>query len=378
VALGNNCSPSLESIRNCQQKKYQLLRLNKKALTDKPLHYQLIDVRSLPLQQGLAAPTIQAIETHLQNNNQVLVFINRRGFAPVLLCHQCGWMLNCKACDAHLTVHKKNAHMICHHCGLTQGIPKICLRCKSHELVPVGTGTQRVQEYLSARFPDVSILRLDRDAIQKKQALNEHLDKINKGEAQLIVGTQMLAKGHHFPRLSLVVILDADVGLHHQDFRALEHLGQLLTQVSGRAGRAEHPGHILIQTHSPQHPLLNVLIQQGYDEFALQILDTRQQAQLPPYQYLALIRAQGKTQNKVLEFLHATKLQIQAHPITVMGPAPAPLARKAHHYRMQLLIKAPSRKVLKSALTQLREWLTINKQYNAVQWNVDIDPMDLS
>lgn len=204
------------------------------------------------------------------------------------------------------------------------------------------------------------------------------MDRIHNGKAQLIVGTQMLAKGHHFPRLSLVVVLDADAGLYNQDFRALEHLGQLLMQVSGRAGRAEQAGQVLIQTHVPDHPLLNLLIQQGYDQFADALLTTRQKAQLPPFHYLAVIRAQGKVSGSVLKFLHAAKEQIVTHSITAMGPAPAPMPRKANQYRMQLLLKSSSRKMLKNSLTQLREWFTGNKLGNGVRWNIDVDPMDLS
>jgi primosomal protein N' (replication factor Y) len=198
------------------------------------------------------------------------------------------------------------------------------------------------------------------------------------GEAQLIVGTQMLAKGHHFPRLSLVVVLEADAGLYHHDFRALEHLGQLLTQVAGRAGRAEHPGQVLIQTHEPQHPLLNLLIQQGYEPFAEALLASRQQAELPPFHYLAVLRAQSKSMQQVLQFMNASKTQIQNHPLAVMGPAPAPLPRKANQYRMQLLIKSNSRALLKNSLVDLRDWMTKNKIASGIRWNVDVDPMDLS
>ncbi|BCA97028.1 primosomal protein N' [Legionella antarctica] len=377
IILGS-ATPSLESVHNCKQNKHILLKLNHKALSTTPLHYQLIDLRSQVLQNGLAAPTLKVIEEHLHKQNQVLVFINRRGYAPVILCHQCGWMADCRACDSHLTLHRQRGQMICHHCGLTQRVPVCCQQCNSTELIPVGAGTQRVHEFLSARFPDTNVLRIDRDEVRKKNSLDAHLDKINKGEAQLIVGTQMLAKGHHFPCLSLVVVLDADAGLYNQDFRAVEHLGQLLTQVSGRAGRAEQAGEVLIQTHLPNHPLLNLLIQQGYDEFADALLTTRQQAELPPYHFLAVIRAQGKTIGQVLKFLHATKDQIKTHRLTVMGPAPAPMPRKANQHRMQLLIKSPSRKVLKGSLTQLREWLTITKLSNGIRWNVDVDPMDLS
>ncbi|MFI4918466.1 MAG: primosomal protein N' [Legionellales bacterium] len=377
IVLGT-ATPSLETVHNCKQNKYQLLRLNHKALSTTPLHYQLIDLRSQVLQHGLAPVTLQIIAEHLKKQNQVLVFINRRGFAPVLLCHQCGWMADCKACDSHLTVHKKLGQIICHHCGLTQAVPTQCLSCQSKELVPVGTGTQRVHEFLSSHFPATKVARIDRDEVAAKNALDEQLNKITQGETQLIVGTQMLAKGHHFPRLSLVVVLDADAGLYNQDFRAVEHLGQLLTQVAGRAGRAEHPGQVLIQTHLPNHPLLNTLIQQGYDEFAEVLLTSRQQAQLPPFHYLAVIRAQGKEAGAVLSLLHATKAQIQLSSLTVMGPAPAPLPRKANQYRMQLVLKSPSRKALKSTLTQLRHWLTPNKLTNGIRWNVDVDPMDLS
>jgi primosomal protein N' (replication factor Y) len=377
IILGS-ATPSLESVHNCKKQKYTLLHLNQKALTTVPLHYQLIDLRSQVLQHGLASPTLKIIREHLDNKNQVLVFINRRGFAPVLLCHQCGWMADCRACDSHLTLHKRNNQMRCHHCGLIKSIPTQCTRCQSKQLIPVGEGTQRVHEFLSLEFPKTNVLRIDRDAVRKKNALDDHLEQILNGEAQLIVGTQMLAKGHHFPRLTLVVILDADTGLYHQDFRAMEHLGQLLIQVSGRAGRAEHAGQVLIQTHLPNHPLLNLLIQQGYDPFAEALLTTRQQAELPPFHYLAVIRAQGKELSSVLKFLHAIKDQIVVHPITVMGPAPAPMPRKNHQHRMQLLVKSPTRKLLKHSLTQLREWLTITKLSNGVRWNVDVDPMDLS
>ncbi len=377
IILGS-ATPSLESMYNVMQQKYTLLRLTHKARSTTPLHYQLIDLRSQTLQHGLATPTLHVIKEHLLKQNQVLVFINRRGFSPVLLCHQCGWMVDCRACDSHLTLHKQLGKMICHHCGLTQKTPDCCRNCHSMELIPVGAGTQRIHEFLSAYFPKTEVVRIDRDAVRKKNSLDEHLDNIHNGKAQLIVGTQMLAKGHHFPRLSLVVVVDADAGLYNQDFRALEHLGQLLMQVSGRAGREEQAGQVLIQTHLPNHPLLNLLIQQGYDPFADALLATRQQAQMPPFHYLAVIRAQGKVAASVLKFLHAAKEQILASSITVMGPAPAPMPRKANQYRMQLLLKSSSRKVLKNTLTQLREWLTGNKLGNGVRWNVDVDPMDLS
>ncbi|MDI9819638.1 MULTISPECIES: primosomal protein N' [unclassified Legionella] len=376
VILGS-ATPSLESLYNCLQGKYSLLRLNQKALNSNPLHYQILDIRHTPLQHGLATNSLNIINEHLKQNNQVLIFINRRGFAPVLLC-SCGWIADCPACDSHFTLHRKSARLICHHCGLANPIPSQCKKCHSKELMPIGAGTQRIYEYLAEQFPDASLLRIDRDVVQRKNALNNHLERIAKGEATLIVGTQMLAKGHHFPRLTLVVILDADAGFFNQDFRALERLGQLLTQVAGRAGRAHFPGQVVIQTHLPHHPLLNLLIQEGYEAFAEALLASRQEAQFPPYHFLAMIRAQDKSAEKVLGFLQRIKKQLVSQEINVLGPAPAPLARKANQHRMQLLVKSPSRKKLQTTLTQLREWLTINKLTHLVRWNVDMDPMDLS
>lgn len=377
IILGS-ATPSLESLHNCAQQKYKLLRLNQKALTNTPLHYQVVDIRSIPLQHGLAPTTLDLIAEHLKKENQVLIFINRRGFAPVLLCHHCGWIADCHACDSHLTLHRQSGRLICHHCGSAKTVTTCCPSCSNSELLAVGAGTQRVHEYLQTQFPHTNLLRIDRDEVRKKNALDEHLEKINNGEAQLIVGTQMLAKGHHFPRLTLVVILDADTGFYNQDFRALERLGQLITQVAGRAGRAQHAGQVVIQTHLPQHPLLQLLLKQGYDAFAKALLIMRQQAELPPFHYLAVIRAQDKAPAKLLRFLNALKAQIEQQGLRALGPAPAPLARKASQHRMQLLIKSPSRKLLNNALTQLRLWLTMNKLSTAVRWNVDIDPMDLS
>ncbi|MGQ3892489.1 primosomal protein N' [Legionella sp. CNM-4043-24] len=377
VILGS-ATPSLESVHNCQQNKYSLLRLTQKATVSSPLRYQIVDLRNQAIREGLAAPSLSRIDEHVKRGNQVLVFINRRGFAPVLLCHLCGWMVDCRACDSHLTLHRQTRRLNCHHCGLSQAIPAACRACGGRELLPVGTGTQRIHEYLQQQFPDVTVLRIDRDEVRRKNELNERLDQINQGQAQIIVGTQMLAKGHHFPRLTLVVVVDMDSGFYNQDFRSIEQLGQLLVQVAGRAGRAEHPGEVLIQTHLPQHPLLNTLIQQGYDAFADNLLETRQQAALPPYHYLAVIRAEDKDLAKITNMLQQTKTWLATWPVHVLGPAPAPLARKANQHRMQLLLKSASRKQLHGTLTAMRSWLTMNRQHNGIRWNIDVDPQDLS
>lgn len=377
IILGT-ATPSLESINNCLLQKYHRLELTQKALTSIPLRYDVVDLRSVPIPNGLAPQTLRLISEHLHSNNQVLVFINRRGFSPVLLCHQCGWMAGCRQCDSHLTLHRYPHSLMCHHCGLKQPVPVHCKECSSKELIPLGSGTQRIHDYLQTEFPQFKLLRIDRDEIRQKNELNRRLDQITHNEVQLIVGTQMLAKGHHFPNLTLVVVLDTDNGFYNQDFRAIEQLGQLLTQVAGRAGRSMHPGQVVIQTHLPHHPLLNLLIKEGYEAFAKALLSARQDAQLPPYHYLAVIRAQHHHVAKVEQFLHSLKHFFVEHPVQVLGPAPAPLAKKGNQYRMQLLLKASARKPLQTSLTALRAWLIINKHSSAVRWNIDVDPQDLS
>ena len=374
IILGS-ATPSLESLHNVMINKYQQLRLHNKALASQALHFNIVDLRNQNLQSCIADKSLELIKQHLNQGNQVLVFINRRGFAPVLFCHQCAWIADCHACDSHLTFHREINRLVCHHCGTSRVKVSQCQRCKSRELLPLGTGTQRVFEHLSSIFPNTKMVRIDRDETTKKHALAEHLERIQRQEVQLIIGTQMLAKGHHFPNLALVVVLDADHGFYNQDFRALERLGQLLTQVAGRAGRDTLPGQVVIQTHLPDHPLLNILVQQGYDPFAQALLEQRQQASLPPYSFMAIFRAQANNQAKVIEFLTSIKAQVQNPEIQIFGPAPAPLARKAHEYRMQLLFKSYSRTKLHAILSQLRQNI---KPSGSVKWNIDVDPMDLA
>lgn len=377
IVLGS-ATPSLESLANVEKGKYSVLHLHQKAMNHIPLLYNVVDLRSQMLQHGLANQTLIAIKRHLAANHQVLVFINRRGFSPVLLCHQCGWKADCKSCDTHLTLHRTAHQLICHHCGYTQHLVTQCPSCKGRELIPVGAGTQRIEEALKVLLPTTSILRIDRDVVRKKNAFDQQLEHIHTGKAQLIIGTQMLAKGHHFSRLSLVVILDADNGFYNQDFRALERLGQLITQVAGRAGRAEVAGEVIVQTHVPDHPLLNMLIQHGYDRFSQALLTLRQQALLPPYTHMALFSVQGKQSDRILAFMLAVKKTLMGSSITLMGPAPAPLAKKAGYHRMQLVLKSASRQQLQASLTGLRVWMMTQKEANNLRWTIDVDPLDLS
>lgn len=377
IVLGS-ATPSLESLHNCTLHKYTHLKLTQKAESQTPLRYELVDLRHQKLTHGLATPTLKAIERHINAGNQALVFINRRGFAPVLLCHDCGWMADCKACDSHLTLHRKQDKLVCHHCGRKKTVPIHCETCHSEDLLPIGAGTQRVHEYLAEYFKETGIVRLDRDEVRQNKQLLASLAKIASGDAQILIGTQMLAKGHHFPKLTLVVILDADAGFYNQDFRALERLGQLITQVSGRAGRAQHPGEVLIQTHFPDNPLLNQLIKTGYAAFTKALFPQRHTANWPPYQHVALLRAYGNKEASLFYFLNTVKKKLQQEGLTVLGPAPAPLARKATQYHMQLLLKSASRQTLHKALALIQTTYPPHLRENGVRWAMDVDPVDLN
>ena len=377
IALGS-ATPSLESLYNCTLKKYTRLCLTQKAENQTPLHYRLIDLRRQQLTDGLAEPTLKTIDKHIKAGNQALIFINRRGFSPVLLCHDCGWMADCRACDSHLTLHRKKNQLVCHHCGLKKPIPKHCETCQSEDLVPVGSGTQRVHEYLTDYFPGTQVARIDRDEVRQNKQLLATLAKIESGESQILIGTQMLAKGHHFPNLTLVVVLDADAGFYNQDFRALERLGQLITQVSGRAGRAKHPGEVLIQTHFPDNPLLNRLIKTGYTSFTEALFPLRDKAAWPPYHHLALLRAYARNDANLRQFLASIKTELHPLEVTVLGPAPAPLARKANQYHMQLLLKSAKRASLHQALAFIKSTYPPHIRAGGVRWTMDVDPVDLA
>jgi primosomal protein N' (replication factor Y) (superfamily II helicase) len=376
VILGT-ATPTLETFYHAKQSRYQLLNLYQKALTQTPLNYQLIDLRRQKIHHGLADATLNLIKNHLDKNQQVLVFINRRGYAPLLFCHDCGTAMECPRCDANLTVHRLKYQVACHHCGWSQKPPSRCHQCNSPELIPVGVGTEQLSEFLSTYFPHNPVLRFDRDCIKNKTQLEDGLEKIHNRQADLIVATQMLAKGHHFSHLGMVVVVDGDSGFYQADFRALERLGQMITQVSGRAGRAAIQGDVCIQTHLPQHPLLLTLIQQGYQPFIEQLLKQRQESLLPPFSYLALIRVQARDAQMVIRFIKKLSLDIKKYPIEVLGPSPAPIERKANIHRWQLILKASKRAALHSHLAQIHVYLSQNAP-KSLRWFIEVDPHDWS
>ncbi len=379
VLLGS-ATPALESLQNVDNKRYRLLHLPERAGNATAPVLQLLDIRNKRMQEGLSEALITEIRQTLDKNEQVLLFLNRRGFAPTLICHGCGWVARCQRCDANLVIHYEVGALRCHHCGQEQRLIKQCPACKTGELTPLGLGTERVEKVLAELFPDKTIVRLDRDSTQRKGALENYLQQINQGEVDIILGTQMLAKGHHFPNVTLVAILDVDSGLFSIDFHAPEKMAQMIVQVSGRAGRAEKPGRVIMQTRQPDHPLLTTLITQGYGSFARTALAERKEAALPPFSYQALLRVQATDAEMPKLFLHAVVQLAQEHSkgrTLILGPVAAPMARRAGLYRYQLLLQNSKRPELHALLDVLMPLIEKIKQAKKVRWSLDVDPADL-
>ncbi len=384
VILGS-ATPSMESLYLCRQKKMARLKLRQRAGGAKPPEVHLIDVRGQTLQHGLSRTLITLMQQHLDKGNQVLLFQNRRGYAPVLLCNKCGWISYCHRCDAKLTYHYQRNLLRCHHCQTEQPLPVQCPECGNTELACLGVGTERVEKTVKALFPDHQVIRIDRDTTQRKNALQDLLETVKDGQRQILIGTQMLAKGHHFPNVTLVAILDIDQGLYSVDFRAPERLAQLIVQVSGRAGRAEKKGQVVLQTSHPDDEMLNLLLQSGYSGFAHKVLQERQELSMPPYAYQALIRAESNRVQYYQDFLQycfnvitaRQKNQNKQKNIQLLGPVPAPMEKKAGKYRGQLLIQASERRYLHSILNELISMVDQNRAARRVRWSVDTDPQDL-
>lgn len=378
VILGS-ATPSLESLHNVAQQRYQLLHLPERAGDARLPTLHVLDIRHQPMQDMLSEPLLKQIQTHLDRGGQVLVFLNRRGFAPVLLCHDCGWHADCPRCDARMTYHQKQQQLRCHHCGHQRRVTPHCPDCGSGELIAVGQGTERLEQTLKTRFPDQVILRIDRDTTRRKGSLQTALQDATSGKADILVGTQMLAKGHHFPAVTLVAIVDADQGLFGSDFRSSERMAQLIVQVAGRAGRGEQAGEVIIQTHQPDHPLLHQLAEQDYQAFARVALQERRDAQLPPFTNLALLRAEATRADAPMAFLdQARQLALELHSeIQLWGPLPAPMERRAGRYRAQLMLQSSQRQPLHQLLNRLIPQLEASKQARKVRWSIDVDPQDM-
>jgi primosomal protein N' (replication factor Y) len=379
VILGS-ATPSFETLYNAERGRYRRLNLPARAGNARPPRLRTIDMRGQKLEGNLSSALLQAIGSHLDQGNQVLLFLNRRGFAPTLLCHGCGWVAQCRRCDAHLTYHHGRRRLRCHHCGAEQAVLERCPACDGTELHPLGHGTERVEQILRDHFPQFSCARIDRDSTRRKGSLRQLLDDALSGRHRILLGTQMLAKGHHLPDVTLAAVLDGDQGLFGADFRAGERMAQLITQVAGRAGRAAQAGEVLIQTYHPDHPLLRTLLTEGYHRFAADALVERREAELPPYVNLALLRAEATATQAPPRFLEdALRLadELNVAGVTLLGPVPSPMERRAGRYRAQLLLQAAQRADLHRLLDA---WLPPLGQLPAarkVRWSIDVDPMEM-
>ncbi|MDR5906367.1 primosomal protein N' [Franzmannia qiaohouensis] len=382
LVLGS-ATPSLETLAQARSGRYRHLRLMNRASRHAPPRMELIDLRGRPRRGGLVPPVIEAIRTTLAAGHQVLVFINRRGFAPTLACHACGWMAECRHCDARLTLHRQPQQLACHHCDHKQPLPDACPDCGSADLRPLGAGTERTEETLAELFPEVPVHRIDRDSTRRKDAMEQLLGEVKRGEPCLLVGTQMLAKGHHLPHVTMVVVVNADAGLYASDFRALEQNAQLLVQVAGRAGRAEHPGRVLVQTLHSDDPHLRLLAEIGYDALAEQLLAERRAAALPPFRFMALARFESPREadatalaagaGQALREWLAGSLEVHC-----LGPVPAPMERRQNRYHVQLMLSGAQRSKLHEASAWLVAWLEASRDARRVRWSLDIDPQTLS
>lgn len=378
IVLGS-ATPALESLHKAKQGKYQHLRLPERAGVAQLPEVRIVDICKTPLEEGLSPQLLAEIESHLKQGDQVMLFLNRRGFSPVLMCHACGWMVTCKRCDMRMTYHQFPERLHCHHCDAQKYLPKKCEGCGATELNAIGLGTERLEKVLEKYFPTISIARIDRDSTQRKGSLEDLLEKIQSGEHRILIGTQMLAKGHHFPNVTLVAIVDSDGGFFSADFRALERMGQLLLQVSGRAGRAEKPGKVFIQTHHPDHPLLHQLLRESYHDFASSILKEREDAKLPPHVFFALFRAESFDMQHATTFLQQIKNlpgNVSEH-IRILGPIPAPMPRRAGKHRVQLLIQSQHRPVLHQFLKNLLPEIEKFPSKHRVHWSLDVDPVEM-
>ena len=375
IVLGS-ATPSLESLHNARQGRFEHLRLHKRAGAAQPPGVRVLDVRKRPLQAGLSPELLSAVRAALDAGGQVLLFRNRRGYAPALLCHDCGWSAQCRRCDRPMTVHAHGRRLQCHHCGFRQATPPACPDCASLALQPQGSGTERIEELLVERFADVPVVRIDRGNTRRRDALQRHFDELGSRPG-ILVGTQMLAKGHDLPDLTLVGVVGIDEGLFSADFRASEKLAQLLVQVAGRAGRAERAGTVLLQTHHPEHPLLHTLIAGGYHAFAEAELALREAAGFPPFAHLALLRAEGLHAEPPVQFLAAAKGLFEGSQVELHGPLPAPMPRRGGWHRSQLLLSSPDRRSVHAALEAVVPRLYELPEARKLRWSLDVDPVDL-
>jgi primosomal protein N' (replication factor Y) len=381
IVLGS-ATPSLETFHHASTGRYKMLELPERAVADAMPVVRIVDTRREKLQEGLSAALLAGLQQRLERGEQSLVFLNRRGYAPVLACPPCGWISRCQRCAANLVLHLADQRLRCHHCGFETRVPRACPDCGNVDLLPFGRGTQRLETMLAERFPEARVLRIDRDSASTPKKWQALLATIHEGSADILVGTQMLAKGHDFPLLTLVGAVGADAALFAADFRAPERLFAQLMQVGGRSGRAELPGEVLIQTEYPDHPLYRALVDHDYVRFARSQLDERRIAGFPPFSFQAMLRAEARSMEQSLAFLAAAREAATILPnsladaVTLYDPVPMRLQRLMTLERGQLLVESLSRPALQSFLTAWMEKLYALKMPGGLRWHLDVDPLE--
>ena len=379
IVLGS-ATPSLETWANAQNKRYRQLLLTERANPEATLPaVHVLDTRKMVLQEGVSEPLAAAIAARLERGEQSLVFLNRRGYAPVLACPACGWVSRCRRCAANMVLHLADQRLRCHHCGFEHRVPKACPTCGNQDIHPFGRGTQRLEAWVQQRFPEARVLRVDRDSVKSRKQWETVLERIHAGEADILVGTQMLAKGHDFPKLTLVGVLGADSALFAADWRAPERLFAQLMQVAGRAGRAELKGEVLIQTQYPDNPLFSAVRAHDYPGFATQQLKEREQAGFPPYTFQAVLRAEAPEMAMAIDFLKAAAalpVTLEHDAVLVFDPVPMKMARLANLERGQLVVESPSRPALQAFLPCWREAIEQLKAPSKLRWHIEVDPLE--
>lgn len=379
ILLGS-ATPSLESIHNALTGRYQHHRLTQRAGSGQLPKIKTVDVRRQQLQAGLSEELLQAIEQKLQMGQQSLLFLNRRGYAPTLQCHDCGWLAECEACDARLTVHRRQRRLRCHHCGSARPLPSHCPSCHGQHLLAAGLGTEQTEDFLRAHFGNWPVYRVDSDSMAGREAMAALVEQIGKGEPCILLGTQMLTKGHHFPGVGLVAVIDTDAMLFSADFRGEERMAQLLTQVAGRAGRAGTSGEVLLQTHYPDHPAMQAMLSRDYYTQARELLQKRAEAGTPPAGQLVVVRTDCADAQFGEQFLQRLRQECSAAlpaGAALIGPLPSPMQRRAGKYRSQLLLTAPGRPAAQAAAGVLVARAEALPRRHGLKWSIDIDPQDV-
>ncbi|UDG80845.1 Primosomal protein N' [Candidatus Hartigia pinicola] len=380
IILGT-ATPSLETLLNIQKKKYHQLNLTLRAGDANLATQKLIDLKGQFLKHGLSKLLIKHIQDHLKKDNQVILFLNRRGYSSALICHECGWVFECQRCNHYYTFHQNSYQLLCHYCDSQSLIPQQCIDCGSTYLIPIGMGTEQLAEGITDLFPSVPVTRIDRDTTRRKGAFSKYLNEIHAGGARILIGTQMLAKGHHFPDVTLVALLNIDGALFSNDFRSAERFAQLYIQVSGRAGRSGKPGEVFLQTHYPEHPLLLTLLDRGYDAFSRDAMEERRVTMLPPFTNHILIRSEDQNNQDSQKFLEKVRCYVVEHSkndsrLWILGPTPAIQAKRSGYFRWYLLLQHPSRSYLKKLTEKVCFQLHSQPGRRKVKWNIDVDPID--